>query len=120
MLARLLLDLGFEPAGMVAKHFRRQPAGDDGAVRMLKIDRIGEWLPQADHVVNTLPSSDATTDFFDADRFAKLPRSAFYYNIGRGTTNDEIALQVSLQTAHFAAAYVDAFCDEPLPPTLKL
>jgi phosphoglycerate dehydrogenase-like enzyme len=49
------------------------------------------------------------------DRFAKLKRDAFYYNLGRGSTNDETALRTALDVGHFAAAYIDAFCDEPLP-----
>jgi len=113
-IARRLSQL-LAPFEMKLIGFRRTPKGDEGGVRILPIDQLDEWLPKADHVVNILPASDETEEFFDADRFAKLKRDAFYYNLGRGSTNDEVALRTSLDVGHFAGAYVDAFIDEPLP-----
>src|SRR6185436_14754476 len=66
-------------------------------------------------VVNILPSSAQTAKFFDAARFARIRPGAAYYNIGRGTTNDEEALRDWLQSDATAEAYVDAFDTEPLP-----
>ncbi len=104
------------PFHMQVIGFRRNPKGDENGVRMLPIAQLDEWLAKADHVVNMLPSSRETDEFFNADRMPKIRRGAFYYNIGRGTTNDELALQVELQTGGLSAAYVDAFCEEPLAP----
>jgi phosphoglycerate dehydrogenase-like enzyme len=95
--------------------FRRNPAGDENGVRMLHIGQLDDWLGRADHVVNILPLSRETEQFFNIERLAKLKRSAYYYNIGRGATNDEYALWTALETGHFAAAYIDAFAAEPLP-----
>jgi phosphoglycerate dehydrogenase-like enzyme len=113
-IARRLAEL-LAPYKMQLIGFRRQPAGNAGAVRELPIAALDEWLPKADHVLNILPASHSTEGFFDAERFAKFKRSAIYYNIGRGTTNDEQALETSLKSGHFAAAYIDATMVEPLP-----
>jgi phosphoglycerate dehydrogenase-like enzyme len=96
--------------------FRRRPDPEDASARVLPIDQLDGWLPKADHVVNLLPSSPQTENFFDTDRFAKLRRGATYYNIGRGSTNDEAALRDWLNADGAAHAYVDAFVTEPLPP----
>lgn len=113
-IARRLAEL-LAPLRMNVIGFRRQPTGDEGAVKMAKITELDDWLPQADHIVNILPASPETDGFFSAERFAKLKPSAIYYNIGRGTTNDEAALRNALTTRKLAAAYLDAFATEPLP-----
>src|SRR4051812_40854832 len=114
-IARRLAQL-LAPFEMNLLGFKRNPAGDEGAVRILNINEIDEWLGRADHVINMLPASPQTQMFFSANRLVKIKRSAFYYNLGRGTTNDEYALWTSLETGHFAGAYIDATMMEPLPP----
>jgi phosphoglycerate dehydrogenase-like enzyme len=114
-IARRLAQL-LAPFEMNLVGFRRTPRGDENGVRIRPITELDEWLGKADHVVNILPASDETANFFDATRFAKLNRAANYYNIGRGTTNDERALEAALRAGRFAAADIDAFAEEPLPP----
>ena len=104
------------PLDMNLIGFRRHPSGDEGRVRIVSIRDVDQWLPQADHVVNILPASNETAGFFNAARFALMKRTAVYYNIGRGTTNDESALAAALRAGNFAEAYIDAFETEPLPP----
>ena len=96
--------------------FRRNPGQGEDAVRMLHVDELDNWLGRADHVINLLPASPQTRDFFDAARFSRFKRDANYYNIGRGRTNDEAALEAALRAGQFAAAYIDAFAHEPLAP----
>ena len=96
--------------------FRRNPGQGENGVRILHIDDLDNWLGRADHVVNLLPASAQTRNFFDAGRFARFKRDANYYNIGRGRTNDEAALEAALRAAQFAAACIDAFAHEPLAP----
>jgi phosphoglycerate dehydrogenase-like enzyme len=95
--------------------FRRKPRGDE-PVPCHDISTINQWLPHADHVVNLLPASHSTDQFFDADRFAKMKHASFFYNIGRGTTVDQMALRVVLETRTISAAYIDVMTPEPLPP----
>jgi phosphoglycerate dehydrogenase-like enzyme len=114
-IARRLAQL-LAPFEMNVIGFKRHPAGDDGSVKLLPIAQLDAWLPKADHVVNILPASSETEELFNADRFAKMKGDAFYFNIGRGSTNDEYALWTALETRTIAAAYIDAFMEEPLPP----
>jgi phosphoglycerate dehydrogenase-like enzyme len=95
--------------------FRRHPRGDEPNVQIRAIDELDQYLPDADHVINVLPASDESKNLFDAAKFARLKPTAVYYNIGRGTTNDESALEAALREKKFAAAYIDAFAEEPLP-----
>jgi phosphoglycerate dehydrogenase-like enzyme len=119
-IARRLAEL-LTPFQMKLIGFRRSPSGDDGnGVAMRTIDQLDEHLPDADHVINVLPASDETENFFGAARFGRLKPTAIYYNIGRGTTNDEPALAAALRAKKFAAAYIDAFAEEPLPPAHPL
>jgi phosphoglycerate dehydrogenase-like enzyme len=118
-IARRLAEL-LAPLQMKLIGFRRSPSGDEHGVAMRTIDRLDDHLPDADHVINVLPASTETENFFDSTRLARLKPSAIYYNIGRGTTNDEAALAAALRAKKFAAAYIDAFADEPLPPAHPL
>ena len=114
-LAQMLAPLGVKMIG-----FRRRATADENGVAMRPIDQLDEHLPTADHVVNILPASAETENFFDVARLGRLKATAIYYNIGRGTTNDEAALERALKDGTFAAAYIDAFAEEPLPPSHPL
>lgn len=84
-------------------------------VRMIHPDQIDQELPGADHVIDVLPSSRTTLQFFNADRIAKMKQTAIFYNIGRGDTVDQTALRTALETRSIAAAYLDVMTPEPLP-----
>jgi phosphoglycerate dehydrogenase-like enzyme len=98
---------------------RRSPRGDE-PIRMVSTDAADEWLGRADHVVNILPGSADTQDYFDSGRIAAIKTGAIFYNIGRGSTVDQTALQSALRTRRLAAAYLDVAEPEPLPPTHPL
>jgi phosphoglycerate dehydrogenase-like enzyme len=113
-IGRRLVEL-LAPLRMNVVCVRRRPAGDEG-VRVVPQDRIAEWLPQADHVVNILPENAETVGFFGAGRIAAIKRGGAFYNIGRGTTVNQDALIAALRSGHVAAAYLDVTDPEPLPP----
>ena len=66
-------------------------------------------------MVNILPESSETLNFFDAARFAAIKPGAAFYNIGRGTTVDQEALFDALRSDHLKAAWLDVTDPEPLP-----
>jgi phosphoglycerate dehydrogenase-like enzyme len=73
-------------------------------------------LPRADVVVAALPLIPATTNLFDAAMFARMKKTAYFVNVGRGgsvVTND---LVKALQDGVIAGASVDVTEPEPLPP----
>lgn len=95
--------------------FRRAISGDE-PIEMVSETGLDDVLPIADHVVNVLPANDATENFLDAARFAKMKRGARLYNIGRGVTLNQDALLAEMLSGRIAAAYLDVTNPEPLPP----
>lgn len=113
-LAELLAPLRMNLIGV-----RRTVRGDE-PIRMVSLEQADSVLPQADHVVNILPSNAEADGYFDARRFGLMKPSAIYYNIGRGTTVDQTALLGALTERRIAAAYLDVTEPEPLPPSHPL
>jgi phosphoglycerate dehydrogenase-like enzyme len=109
-LVAMLIPLGLRIAGV-----RRNPVGDEG-VPMVTVEQADELLPKMDHVMNILPGASHTNHFFSADRLARLSPDAYFYNIGRGSTVDQDALQSLLTQRKIAGAYLDVMTPEPLPP----
>jgi len=103
-----------QPLGMNIIACRRKPRGDEG-LPVIALDALEHALGSADHVMNILPESVETKGFFGRERFSRLKRGAVFYNIGRGATVDQAALNEVLRTGHLAAAWLDVTEPEPLP-----
>ncbi len=113
-IARHLVKM-LQPFGMHITGVRRQPRGDEG-IAIVTSQQADALLPHTDHVMNILPASVETETFFDADRLKRLSPTAYFYNIGRGSTVDQDALQKALESGRIAGAYLDVMTPEPLPP----
>lgn len=113
-IAKRLVEL-LAPFRMKLIGVRRHPTGSE-SVPTIPLQQMDEYLPQADHVVNLLPANDSTFHCFDAPRLARLRSDAYFYNIGRGTTVDQVALSTMLHEGRIAGAYLDVMSPEPLPP----
>ena len=94
--------------------YRRQARGDEG-VPVVTENQLPATLREADHIVNILPDSPETRDFFNSARFAGIKPGATFYNIGRGTTVDQNALVEALRSGRIKAAWLDVTDPEPLP-----
>lgn len=102
--------------------FRRAPTGKEGVLTVSQ-NQLENYLPWADHVVNVLPENPGTRDSMNAERFAQMKQGAVFYNIGRGKTVDQTALEGALRSGRLAAAWLDVTDPEPLPedhPLLNL
>jgi phosphoglycerate dehydrogenase-like enzyme len=104
-----------KPLDMRVLAIRRTPRGDE-PVRCCPAAQLDQLLPEADHIINTLPASTETERLFNAARFDLMKPSAIFYNIGRGNTVDQDALRVALEKGPIRAAYLDVMTPEPLPP----
>lgn len=103
------------PFGMRVLGFRRAPRGDE-AIPMVAADQLDRVLAaEADHVVNILPDNADTRRYFDLERLSGLKPGAVFYNIGRGTTVDQLALAEVLRAGRLGAAWLDVTDPEPLP-----
>jgi phosphoglycerate dehydrogenase-like enzyme len=78
-------------------------------------DELPAMIGEADVVVAALPLVPATTNLFDAKMFARMKKTAFFINVGRGgsvVTND---LAAALNAGTIAGAGLDVTEPEPLP-----
>ena len=112
-IARRLVEL-LTPLHLSLMAVRRNVNGDE-PITVADISRVEELLPQADHVINILPANDQTKHFLNTERFSAMKRGVIVYNIGRGATVDQTALEKELRSGHIAAAYLDVTDPEPLP-----
>jgi phosphoglycerate dehydrogenase-like enzyme len=103
--------------GMLVTGLRRNPSKGGAAegVRLESADKLGDFLPQADYVVNILPYTGDTRHYFGALEFGRMKQSALYVNLGRGATTDEAALIDALRSKRIAGALLDVTEIEPLP-----
>lgn len=107
------------PFDMKLTAYRRTPRGDEG-MPVIGANELPNALAKADHVINILPDSKATEQFFDADRFAQCKPGSVFYNIGRGTTVDQAALANALRSGPIREAWLDVTDPEPLPADHEL
>jgi phosphoglycerate dehydrogenase-like enzyme len=80
---------------------------------------LSEELPtligRADVVVAALPLTPATTNLFDSKMFARMKKTAFFINVGRGGSVVTDDLLVALNNGTIAGAGLDVTEPEPLP-----
>jgi len=72
-------------------------------------------LPACDYVVLLTPLTPDNRHLFNADAFARMKPTSFFFNLGRGPVVDEAALVDALQQGQIAGAGLDVFEQEPLP-----
>lgn len=72
-------------------------------------------LPECDYVVLLAPLTPDSYHLFNAEAFAQMKPTAFFFNLGRGAVADESALVDALQQGQIAGAGLDVFEQEPLP-----
>lgn len=77
-------------------------------------------LPSADILTLHVPRTDVTAGMMGKAEFAAMKSGALFINCARGGLVDEAALVDALKTGPLAAAGVDVFDAEPLPPTNPL
>jgi phosphoglycerate dehydrogenase-like enzyme len=102
---------------------RRQTTGGEDpetGVRCLTIEGIDDELRRADHVVLLLPGGAETHRFFRREYLSAMKRTAFLYNLGRGTVLAEEDLVWAIENRVLAGAGLDVFEQEPLPASSRL
>jgi D-2-hydroxyacid dehydrogenase (NADP+) len=114
--ARLLKAVGMRVLGV--KRDASVEAAPADAV--FPADRLFALLPEADHVILTLPSDTGTDHLLSDAAFALVRPTATLYNLGRGNAVDEAALVRTLASKKLAHAFLDVFEREPLPPDSPL
>jgi len=74
-----------------------------------------EVLAQSDFVVLLLPATPETENIINATRLARMKKTAWLLNFGRGALIDDAALVAAAKAGTIAGAILDVFRQEPLP-----
>ena len=88
--------------------------------KLFSIKDLGNAIKDADFIVNCLPGTEHTKGIFNKKILDKFKKSAYFINIGRGTSVVEADLIKALEKKKIAGAGLDVFETEPLPPDSKL
>ncbi|MGE5180155.1 MAG: D-2-hydroxyacid dehydrogenase [Bacteroidota bacterium] len=103
--------------GMTVRGIRRGPLGPlDYALGVEELSALEALLPSADVVVNLLPLTHETRDFWNRERFGRMKAGSTFVNVARGASVDETALLEALAAGRPVRAILDVFRTEPLPP----
>lgn len=84
------------------------------------LDQLETLLEQSDAVIASLPSTPATYQLFNAERFRAFRPGAIFCNVSRGAIVDEAALVDALDQGQPGYAVLDVTAVEPNPPTSNL
>ncbi len=108
--------------GMRVLGLQRHPPDEPppGVERVLPSEELPDLLAQSDHVVLSLPLTDATEHLIGREELRQMRRSAYLYNVGRGGLIDQEALIAALREGRIAGAALDVTEPEPLPPDSPL
>lgn len=109
---RRMKAMGAHVIGIRRRHGEVPPEADE----MGTMDRLDEYLAQADIVSLSLPNTAETHHLFDKNRFAAMKQGAYFINVGRGNSVVQADLCQAVQSGHLAGAAVDVTDPEPLPP----
>ena len=113
--ARLCQAFGMTVIGVDARWEHAAPG-----VERHSPDELDAVLPRADVVIATTPHTPRTEGMWNADRFRRMKRSAFFINIGRGRTTRLEDLTAALEQGELAGCGLDVFEVEPLPSSHRL
>ena len=93
------------------------PVGFDEAHTLEQLDCL---LPEADIVVNCLPSTPETTGLMTRTRLLSMKQGALFVNVGRGSLVRNDDLVFALERGHLGGAILDVMEEEPLPDASPL
>ena len=110
--ARKIGALGFRVLG-----WSRRAKALDGVEGFHGEAGLAAMLPRCQHLVCLLPLTPETRGIVNARTLGLLPKGAFLLNAARGGHVVDADLLAALDSGHVAAAALDVFEPEPLPPT---
>lgn len=110
--ARRLSPFGCQLIGVRRDPSRKAPAG---VSQVFGPHELAQACHGADALVLVAPLTSDTERAVDAEALAQLAEESVLVNVARGGLVDESALLAALALGRPAAAYLDAFMEEPLP-----
>ncbi len=110
-IARLARGCGLRVVGC-----RRTPQLTPHVDQLYPLPQLQAMLAEADYVAVAAPLVAQTTGLLGPAEFQAMKKGVIYLNLSRGPIAQEKALLDALQSGHVAAAGLDVFAVEPLPP----
>jgi phosphoglycerate dehydrogenase-like enzyme len=95
---------------------RGERKADPDFEKIYAVNDLDTALPLADFVIAVVPLTEQTHRMFGNDQFEAMKPTARFINVGRGATVNESELIAALEDGKIAAAALDVFENEPLPP----
>lgn len=102
--------------GMPVRGYSRSAKDVEGITTFAGEARFDAFLDGVKVLVNLLPHTPDTANVLNARTFSKLARGAYLINVARGAHLVEADLLDALASGQLAAATLDVFQQEPLPP----
>jgi glyoxylate reductase len=112
---------GFDMQVLYYDVFRRDP--DFERQHSIEYRELDDLLAQSDYVTIHVDLNESTRKLFNAERLAKMKKTAYLINAARGPIVDTDALYDALKSGQIAGAALDVTDPEPLPsdhPLLQL
>jgi glyoxylate/hydroxypyruvate reductase A len=106
-----------KPLGCRLRAWSRSPKHDDAVQQFAGLCELDAFLDGLDALVCLLPHTPDTENLLDARRLARLAPGSLLINAGRGSLIVDEDLIAALDGGRPAAALLDVFRTEPLPPT---
>lgn len=111
-----------KPFGCILTGIKKNPTPVppyfSGSDRILTSENWQTVFSETDHLICALPGE--ASGVLQAEHFKALPKSCYFYNVGRGNAYQESDLVEALQAGEIVGAYLDVFEEEPLPETSQL
>ncbi|MFL9986694.1 2-hydroxyacid dehydrogenase [Paraburkholderia sediminicola] len=102
--------------GMPVRGYSRSARQIDGITTFAGEAQFDAFLDGVKVLVNLLPHTPDTGDVLNTRTFSKLAKGAYLINVARGGHLVEQDLLEALASGQVAAATLDVFREEPLPP----
>lgn len=102
--------------GMPVRGYSRSARQIDGITTFAGVEQFDAFLDGVKVLVNLLPHTPDTGDVLNRRAFSKLAKGAYLINVARGGHLVEQDLLEALSSGQLAAATLDVFREEPLPP----
>lgn len=103
--------------GVIVSGVQRSPEPDEFLTEVFDLQDFRSGFGEADVVINILPDSSETRNLFGYTLFCEMKPSALFINVGRGSAVVDGELVTALEEGRLAAAVLDVFRHEPLPPS---
>lgn len=95
--------------------------GKEYCDKIVDNSQIEYLLNNSDYVINILPKTKLTDDYFDDNKFKMMKKDSIFINIGRGSSvnEDDLIKHLKIKT-NIKAATLDVTKIEPLPKESEL